>query len=177
MLSPLQIQNIDRMFSVFDHDGNGLLEWADFELMHDDVYRSFPGDPESVQGVRLRTAYQGVWDFLRKSADKDRDQVVSKDEFRVAYDADAEFSVQLVRYWEDVADALFDIADGDADGYIDEPELTGIYTAARVPGEVAAIAFRAMDGDGDGRIDAAEWRTSVQALFTSSEESALLKGV
>ncbi len=171
MSEHMQVDNIDRIFTVIDLDGNGEISLDDFGAMARGVGREFELEAGSPEVQRLLEAYQDVWDYIR-GADVDVDDVVTKAEFRQAHETGRLSTSELLEKWQVVSRCAFDLADQDGDGYLDEDEFAGIYRGAGVTDpQVAAIAFGAMDVDSDGHLDRDEFLANVRGLFTATDES------
>lgn len=172
MSDQVRLDNIGRVFTVFDADGDGEITWADFGTKAPAIGREFDLDAESSEVKGLIEAYRGVWDYIR-GADVDEDGVVLEAEFRQAHTKGRLLIEELLEKWLAATDRCFELADRDGDGYLDETEFAAIYRGAGITDpQVAEIAFAAMDVDGDGRLDRDELRAQVRGLFTATEESA-----
>ncbi|RJQ78798.1 EF-hand domain-containing protein [Pseudonocardiaceae bacterium YIM PH 21723] len=181
VLSDLQIDNIARVFTVLDHDGNGRIEWADFELVTTGMARECGRDPESPQVKALLGCYREMWDYLREFADADRDDSVTSAEFRSAYERSEVFATELRNHWARVADAVFTMADVDVDGQLTTDDLLDLYLGAEIPQQIAVPGIRSMTREEGGHIDRAAFRDTVCGVFTATRESepggSVLKGL
>lgn len=172
MLTPTQTERLNRVFAVFDMDGNGGISWDDFETVAGGIADEFGLDLDSAEVKGLLAAYKNVWDYVGEGADLDQDGRVLKAEFVEAHSAQRLSVGELLNRWQVVADRCFDIADRDADGYIDEDAVAGIYRGAGIAdGQVARIAFEAMDVDSNGQVDRTEFSANVRGLFIATDES------
>ncbi|AOR37076.1 calcium-binding protein [Streptomyces fodineus] len=59
--------------------------------------------------------------------------------------------------------ALFDLADADGDGALDQTAFTLLRTALNNAPDSAAAAFHALDADGDGRVGRDEYLASIRS--------------
>ncbi len=172
MLTQMQIENIDRVFAMLDLNGNGRIGWDDFGVLTYGIAKEFDLETESVEVQGLLAAYKNVWDYIREAADLDKDGLVAKVEFEEAHSTQRLSAGELLDKWQVAADRCFDVADRDADGYIDEDALASIYRAGGVADrQVARAAFQAMDVNNDGQIDKAELSANVRGMFTAIDES------
>ncbi|WP_175482587.1 EF-hand domain-containing protein [Actinokineospora iranica] len=168
----MQTENIDRVFTVLDMDGNDEITWADFEQVTAGLATEFGQEPNSGLIQDLLAAYARIWNYVREAADVNQDDSVGKAEFRDAHDQGLLTASDLMDKWLAAADACFAIADTDGDGYIDQDELTRVYRGAGITDPaVAAAAFAAMDSDNDDRIDNEEFCANVRGVFTATHES------
>ncbi|RJQ78800.1 hypothetical protein D5S17_12035 [Pseudonocardiaceae bacterium YIM PH 21723] len=181
MLSDLQIQNIDRSFNLWDHDGSGGIERSDVDRVSFGIVRSCGRDEESAEATALVAAYLEIFTFIIDAADKNQDQVVTRQEYRDAHEANQDFASELLTRWDLVCDAIFAVADRDGDGRLGLEDVVDIYAGLETPRQVAVDGFPNLDLDGDGYIDGNEWRQAIRGVFTADDESArgaaMFKGV
>ncbi len=171
MSDDLRMDNVDRVFAVFDVDGDGEIRWEDFSAAARGVGREFGLGVESAEVRALSAAYREVWDYVA-GADSDSDGAVSRAEFRGAHEAGRLSTGELLEKWLVVSGRNFELADRDGDGFLDGSEFAGVYRGSGVTDpQVAAIAFAAMDLDGDGRLARAEFSTHVRGFFTATDAS------
>jgi hypothetical protein len=172
MLTPMQIENIGRVFAVIDLNGNGKITWNDFETMAQGIASELGLDPGSTEIEGLLAAYKDAWDYISGAADLDQDGAVTKVEFEKAHETQVLTTGALLDKWQVAADRYFDAADRDGDGYIDEDALASAYRAVGITDrQVAAAAFQAMDVDSNGRVDKTEFSANVRGLFLAVDES------
>ncbi|PSL57671.1 calcium-binding protein CML [Saccharothrix carnea] len=172
MSGDLRMDNVDRVFAVFDVDGDGGISWGDFSAAAVGVGREFGLGVESSEVRGLVAAYREVWEYI-VGADLDADGAVSRGEFRDAHEAGRLSMGGLLEKWLAVSGRNFELADRDGDGRLDGSEFAGIYRGNGVTDpQVAAIAFAGMDLDGDGRLDLVEFQTHVRGFFTEADVSA-----
>lgn len=171
MSSPLQHENVNRAFSILDVSGNGRITWGDFEKVINSIVAAMGLEVDSDPAVRLRTAYQNLWDYVRGSADKDTDDTVTRAEFEQAHSTQHLTTGELLDRWQAAAGCTFDVLDRDSDGYIDESALVTLYSAAGTDPQFARAAFQTMDTTSDGRVDKTEYLTHIRGIFTATDPS------
>lgn len=172
MLTQMQIENIDRVFAMLDLSGNGRISWDDFETLTYGIAKEFGLETSSTEVKGLLAAYKNVWDYIREAADLSKDGSVVKIEFQEAHSTQRLSAGELLNKWQVAADRCFNVADRDADGYIDEDALASIYRAGGIADrQVARAAFQAMDVNDDGQIDKAELSANVRGMFIATDES------
>lgn len=172
MLTPMQIENVNRVFAMLDLSGNGRITWDDFEALTRGIAGELSLASDSAEIKGLMDAYRDVWDNISGAADLDEDGAVAKAEFEKAHATEVLSAGELLDKWQVAADRCFDVADRDADGYIDEDALAGIYRAGGIADrQVASAAFQAMDVNNNGRVDKIEFSANVRGLFMAVDES------
>lgn len=172
MSEQVRLDNIDRVFTILDADGDGRISKGDFTAMSRGVGPEFGFDEGSPQARRLVEGYEEIWDYIC-GADLDVDGEVGAAEFREAHTSGRVTTEVLLEKWEAASRRCFELADGDGDGYIDLEGLVAIYRGGGITDrKVAETAFGAMDVDADGRLDWDELSAHVRGLFTATDESA-----
>ncbi|RKT53637.1 EF-hand domain-containing protein [Saccharothrix australiensis] len=173
MSEQLPTRNVDRVFAVLDLDGDGRVEWADFEDKTSAISREFAVAPDAPEAVRLLAAYRRVWEYVRGAADTDRDDAVTREEFEQAHLAGRLSTAAVADLWATASDRCFELIDRDGDGRIDQGVLAALYRSAEVRDaeQTAAVAFAAMDANSDALVDQAEFTANVRGVFTATDES------
>jgi Ca2+-binding EF-hand superfamily protein len=171
-VDPMQIENINRAFAIFDLNRDGKISWDDFETLIHGAANEFGLEKNSTEITGLLSAYNDIWDYLREAADLDKDGQVVKAEFEKAHSMQRLSAGELLNKWQVVADRVFDMVDRDGDGYIDEDALASIYrTYGIADRQVVGASFQAMDLNNDGQVDKAEFSANIRGLFTATDES------
>ncbi|MFE0019757.1 EF-hand domain-containing protein [Amycolatopsis sp. NPDC059021] len=168
MLSELQLKNLHSMFDVLDHDSNGLIERKDLIAVSDGVSEVFDHDEASPHRAAMTQAYGAWWEQIRAGADADGDDSVTRDEFVAAVDAGLLSDPAYLDVVAAAADTVFDAADVDGDGVLNQVEVVAVYSAAGASTAAAVGAFKQIDTNGDNRISREEWQNSVRGAFTST---------
>ena len=148
-------------FRCLDRNGNGQLEFHDFELVVEKLGELAPRLAQDVD--RLTGAYRTLWDHMLDLIDHDDDGVISEEEFVVFFakasavaSRDAEVPSWAVRHVQITLKAL----DLDGDGLVSLSEYAN-YLRAIGSDAKYELAFTRLDTNGDGRIDLEE----LSALF------------
>ena len=172
MLTDMQIENIDRVFAMLDLNRDGRIDWNDFETVTYGIAKEFSLETKSAEVQGLLAAYKNAWEYIREAADLNKDDAVGKVEFQEAHSTQLLSVEELLDKWQVAADRCFDVADRDADGYIDEDALASIYRAGGITDrQIARAAFQAMNVNNDGQVDKTEFSAHVRGMFTATDES------
>lgn len=172
MLTPTQLDNINRVFAMIDVNGNGNISWEDLEKLSHGIAGELGLERTSAEIEGLMAAYRDVWDYISGAADLDENGLVTKAEFEKAHVDQILSAGVLLDKWLVAADRCFDVADLDGDGYMDEDALAAIYRATGITDrQVARAAFAAMDVNENGQVDRAEFVANVRGLFLATDES------
>lgn len=123
----MQAQAVDRVqlvFTLFDADGNGVIEADDLELMARRVIAAVPEAPEAKRSAAL-SGFRAFWGALAGELDTDRDGRIDFEEFKAVVLAPERFDEAIGEF----AEALTALADPDGDGLIDRRVFVGVMTA------------------------------------------------
>lgn len=169
-LSPLREAKLRHMFSVYDHDGNGLVERADYDATIANFASARQLTPGSMEYRRLEEAYLSVWHGLVREADADGDQGISFEEMlhyneRIIHDPQL-FDEHVVA----LGDLLFELLDANGDGHVIEDEYVEFLRCLGVDGDQGA--FTRLDLSGAGKLSKRDVRQRIQEFYFSDREDA-----
>lgn len=151
---------IQLVFSLFDADGNGYLESADFDLMGSRVVAAVPAATAAARD-RLLGAFGQYWEKLVTELDANRDGRISPEEFASVVLNPERFDAVV----DEFADALAAMGDPDGDGLVDRPDFLALMTAIgfQQPNiEALFEAFGPVDGD---RVPVATWADGIRDYY------------
>ncbi|GGR72877.1 MULTISPECIES: EF-hand domain-containing protein [Streptomyces] len=151
---------VQLVFSLFDADGNGVLEADDFELMGTRVIAAVPEAGDSAKS-RLLDAFRGYWQTLLQELDADGDGRVSPEEFAAVVLDPERFDATV----DEFADALATIGDPDGDGLVERAHFTALMTAIgfqRPNIDALFDAFQPVDGD---RVPVTTWADGIRDYY------------
>ncbi|MCA9797348.1 MAG: EF-hand domain-containing protein [Candidatus Eremiobacteraeota bacterium] len=115
--TPIRLAKARTLFSVYDHDRNGVLERADFEAVADNVARARSAPHEEVRRLCL-----SIWNELQQVADEDGDGRVSFQELLAYLDLLTHDPLLFHQQVLTLSRLLFEILDSDHDGRITQAE-------------------------------------------------------
>ncbi|TCO54996.1 EF-hand domain-containing protein [Actinocrispum wychmicini] len=149
MTSDLQRRKITTVFTAMDADADGFLTESDFVALTD-RWLELRGTPDAA----VRSVMMGWWATLLAASDLDRDNKVTFDEVLSVVDR----LPTMTDVVEATADAMFTVADENADGLVDAGEYRQMIEAWRGVDTDTDTVFPLLDGDGDGRLSRSEFR-------------------
>jgi Ca2+-binding EF-hand superfamily protein len=167
-----QADRLKERFRLWDNNGNGTIERADFEQEADGIISGLgaQGTPEAEE---LKQRYLAMFDDLAQAAGTTRmsqDEFVQAAESTIISNGDAGFD-QVVR---PTIQAIVNVLDRDGDGEIGPSEMQRWFAAIGLQGEVADQAFRDLDTNGSGRLSVHELVNAVRDYHLGKNDIPLL---
>lgn len=148
------------VFSLFDADGNGYIEPADFELMGSRVAAAVPTADEAAKN-RLTGAFDRYWETLVTELDANGDGRISPEEFTAIVFNPQRFDATL----DEFAEALAAMGDPDGDGYVTRRDFLALMTAIGFQQDNIEALFDAFGPDGGDRVAVSAWADGIRDYY------------
>ncbi|MFD4656133.1 EF-hand domain-containing protein [Kitasatospora sp. NPDC058444] len=142
-----------RIFSMFDSDGDQVVSRSEYLSRVDRVAAALGVPAHAPAVAEARRAHEAVW----RDMDADQDGRLTFDDYR-GWAGPAAFE----RTCRAVLGAMFDLADGDGDGYLGRAEFIRLRTAMGNPKAGAEKAFDDLDNDHDGLVQRDDYLTAIR---------------
>ncbi|MEU4796625.1 EF-hand domain-containing protein [Streptomyces sp. NPDC023327] len=153
-------QRIELVFSLFDANGNGVIDSHDFDLMTDRVLAAATASDESAKAA-IRAAFRRYWTSLATELDADGDGVITVDEFRPFVLDPERFGPTVTEF----ATALSALGDPDGDGLIERPLFVSLMRAIGFEEANIHALFDAFGPDAEDRITVATWADGIEDYY------------
>ncbi|MGP4048815.1 EF-hand domain-containing protein [Streptomyces sp. 2A115] len=163
------LQKYDLIFDRLDADRSGVLEFADCELMGQEVIRSGRVSADSPKATALFAAYREGWDRLVAAADADGDGMITREEFRSAMSDTLGRREQVISGCRSVLDAEFSAIDDDDDGLVPVVDFQRYLEALGSSPAEAAATCSLMDVNNDGQVSREEFHAGWEQYLLSDE--------
>ncbi|MEU3037846.1 EF-hand domain-containing protein [Streptomyces griseoaurantiacus] len=153
------------VFSLFDADGNGVLEPEDFALMGERVTAAVPEAGDRAKS-RMLDAFRGYWDTLVRELDADGDGRISPEEFTAIVLDPQRFEPTV----DEFAEALAAMGDPNGDGFVERPHFTALMTAIgfrRANIDALFEAFGPVEGD---RVPVTVWADGIRDYYRPEKD-------
>jgi Ca2+-binding EF-hand superfamily protein len=155
------VDRIGLVFSLFDVDGNGHLEAADFELMANRVVQAAP-DSDNVAKRAMTAAFRRYWTTLAAELDTNRDDKVSFDEYAACVLSPARFDGTAREF----AEALASLGDPDGDGLVERPVFVALMMAIGFERANIETLFDALKPTAQDRIAVSAWIKGIKDYYS-----------
>ncbi|MFJ6086344.1 EF-hand domain-containing protein [Streptomyces sp. NPDC092369] len=170
MVSSEYERRIAARFAVFDQDGNGYIDRADFSTAAKALLTEFGTAARSDKGQELYAGAEAFWQGMAGIADRDGDQRITREEFvngavkrlRDTPDRFAEIARPFLH-------AALAVADTDGDGAVTVDDTARVLRALGASEDIARTAAATLDTDGDGKVGEAEIVPAFARYFTVPE--------
>lgn len=152
------------VFSLFDVNGNGRVEAADFEAMAGRVDAVATGSDDAARR-RMVAAFRRYWETLAAELDADRDGTISPEEFEACALSPERFGDTVAEF----AEALAALGDPDGDGRIERPLFTALMTAIGFDPENTNALFDAFGPSEADEVAVRTWRDAIEDYYRPDE--------
>jgi juvenile hormone diol kinase len=171
MLTELQKKKLPNLFKLYDADGNGYIEAADFDALHATFCQAAGWGKGSPQYEALKAHLATRWVSMQKNADANNDNRVSLDEWLAYVDRMLESDEQYRAEVEGIVALIFQAFDRDKNGLIDRDEYERWHRARRLDAKSAGALFSAMDLNKDGFISVEETLELLRQFFKGNNSA------
>ncbi|NEO84981.1 MAG: calcium-binding protein [Spirulina sp. SIO3F2] len=172
MLTDLQKRKLMKLFSMYDANCDGSLVSQDFDAVAQKLSGIAGWSTRSPKCLTLTHQLSQKWKRLKGSADSDRDQQISIDEWFCYYD---EVLADKKRYAEQVKslqELIFDVFDANGDGELSADEWAKLLSVYNISPVYVSIIFPKLDADQDGVLKKADVLALMDEFFYSDDPNA-----
>ena len=175
-LTDLQKQKLIHMFELIDTDGNGMLEFEDFQQVIEFLAEERNWERSNRKYMKLVGANRRLWKSLLKACNVDEDSSIILLEW-LAYHVkiftaedfpNPEFQMTL----SNITDFFFQMMDVDGDGQASKEDYTIFCQAYGVDEEESGKIYHLLDRDGNGSLSKDEVAALVRDFYLSDDSDA-----
>lgn len=153
-------ERAELVFSLFDANGNGVLDSEDFDLMTGCVLEVAVASDDGAREA-IRAAFRRYWTTLATELDANGDGVISVDEFRPFVLDPERFGPTITEF----AEALSALGDPDGDGLIERPLFVSLMRAIGFAEANIHALFDAFGPDVEDRITVTTWARGIEDYY------------
>ncbi|MBQ0887519.1 EF-hand domain-containing protein [Streptomyces sp. RM72] len=154
------ITRVKLVFTLFDADGNGVLEADDFKLMSDRVAAAVP-DADEAGTEAMRAGFQRYWETLAEELDTNRDGRITYDEFQACVLSPERFSEAVDAF----AAGFARFGDVDGSGTVTRPVFIGMMRGVGFDLPNIEALFEAFGPDAADRIRVDVWEAEIKNYY------------
>ncbi|MEU5415462.1 EF-hand domain-containing protein [Streptomyces clavifer] len=154
------VNRVKLVFTLFDADGNGVLESDDFDLMSSRVAAAVPGADEAPKQA-MRAGFTRYWDTLAGELDTDQDGRITYDEYQACVLSPERFSGAIDQF----AAGFARLGDLDGSGSVTRPVFTGMLRGVGFDLPNIQALFEALRPDDADRIGVDAWEAEIRNFY------------
>ena len=167
MLKGIKRKKIEKLFEVYDANGNGHLDMNDAVVLTDRFSVEFGWPKGGLAESKFKAAFFKIWTRMFREADVNHDRMVSKQEFLNYFERATEDDAHFYIHIKPILDELFPVLDSDNDGLLTKTDYKAFYRACNNTDDDAEFAFSSMDINKDGVISHFEFYNMMYHFYMS----------
>jgi Ca2+-binding EF-hand superfamily protein len=172
MTTAVRNRKLARRFELMDANGDGFLEYKDYQAFAARLVQGFHESPDSPKARALAEAYSTFWHDFIALMDTDGDQRVSLDEFVTAMEDGLAAGPDFDRIIGPQLKAVLNLADTNGDGRLDAAEYEALMRLIGLREDEITTGFQRLDRDGDGYLTLGEMSMAAKEYYVSNDPSA-----
>jgi Ca2+-binding EF-hand superfamily protein len=176
MATAVQEQRLTQRFKLWDTDGNGRIERADYEAEARNILKAF-GEPEDgTRGRAVIDAYLKMWEYLADKSGVGSRGSMTAEQFNevAAKEILAKGNTGFSKVMRPTITAIVTMCDTDGDGQVNPGEFRRWLDAVGVPKAQHEESFRRMDTNNNGYLSVDELVQAVRDYHEGTLDVPLL---
>ncbi|MGW1544095.1 EF-hand domain-containing protein [Streptomyces sp. NPDC002309] len=154
------VNRVKLVFTLFDADGNGVLEFDDFELMSNRVAAAAPGADEARKQA-MQAGFTRYWNTLADELDTNRDGQITYDEYQACVLSPERFGGAI----DEFAAGFARFGDLDDSGTVSRPVFTGMLRGVGFDLPNIQALFEALGPDDADRVRVDAWEAEIKDFY------------
>lgn len=154
------VNRVKLVFTLFDADGNGVLESDDFDLMSSRVAEAVPGADEARKQA-MHASFRRYWDTLASELDTNHDGRITYDEYQACVLSPERFSGAAAEF----AAGFARFGDVDGNGTVARPVFIGMMRGVGFDLANIHALFDAFEPDDDDRVKVDDWEAEIKNFY------------
>ncbi|MBP0019830.1 MAG: MFS transporter [Cyanobacteria bacterium SBLK] len=163
LMSDRRHQKLMHLFDIFDRNKNGAIERQDFQQAGQSLAELRGLQPRTFEYDRLQASLMGLWEILRRLADRDGDRQIDRQEWLSYLERDVD---------DDFINLFINIIDTNRDGCLTLDELETFYQAYNINTDEIEKVFHILDVNQNHYISDVEWREIFSQFLYSHDVQA-----
>ncbi|MFJ8677111.1 EF-hand domain-containing protein [Streptomyces sp. NPDC093589] len=154
------VNRVKLVFTLFDADGNGVLESDDFDLMSSRVAAAVP-DADEAQKQAMQAGFTRYWNTLAAELDANHDGRITYDEYQACVLSPERFSGAV----DEFAAGFARLGDLDGSGTVTRPVFSGMLRGVGFELPNIQALFEALGPDDADRIGVDVWEAEIRNFY------------
>ncbi|MFI9047136.1 EF-hand domain-containing protein [Streptomyces sp. NPDC053427] len=154
------INRVKLVFTLFDADGNGVLESSDFDLMSSRVAAAVP-EADEARKQAMRASFRRYWNTLAGELDTNDDGRITYDDFQACVLSPERFSGAT----DEFAAGFARLGDLDSSGTVSRPVFVGMMRGVGFDLPNIHALFDAFAPDDDDRVRVDVWESEIKNFY------------
>jgi Ca2+-binding EF-hand superfamily protein len=154
------VNRVKLVFTLFDADGNGVLEADDFDLMSSRVAAAVPGADEARKQA-MQAGFTRYWNTLAGELDSNHDGRITYDEYQACVLSPERFSGAI----DEFAAGFAGLGDLDGSGTVTRAVFTGMLRGVGFDLPNIQALFEALGPDDADRVRVDVWETEIRNFY------------
>ncbi|WP_405783613.1 EF-hand domain-containing protein [Streptomyces sp. NBC_00859] len=154
------VNRIKLVFTLFDADGNGVLESDDFHLMSSRVAAAVPG-ADNKRTQAMRAGFTSYWNTLARELDTNHDGRITYDEYQACVLSPERFSAAA----DEFAAGFAHLGDLDGSGTVTRPVFTAMMRGVGFDLPNIHALFDAFEPDDTDRVRVDVWEAEIKNFY------------
>ncbi|MGK7875261.1 MAG: EF-hand domain-containing protein [Xenococcaceae cyanobacterium] len=169
MLTQLQKRKLTKLFSMYDANHSGMLNFSDFEAIVQKLAQLRNWTSGSAQYQALLHKYMYDWTRLKGSVDLTRDHKVNLDEWFTYFEGVLGNSERYQKEVSSLVAQVIDVFDSDSDGKMSKEEWGEMLKTYNVSPVYLEMVFPQLDRDNDGFLSKEEILQMLHDFLASTD--------
>jgi Ca2+-binding EF-hand superfamily protein len=162
-------KKMDRVFDLFDADGNGVLEEADYVALAQRLLGAYNVSPWSRRGKPIVAAYGLLWERLARDLDHGGEGTISRETFHHSFQRHLLEENGFYEVHVPLIEAMVHLVDPDERGALSRSDFCGLMRNFDVRESDSTAVFDELDMDDDDRLTVRELVRAFRVFYTDQE--------
>jgi len=162
-------KKMDRVFDLFDADGNGVLEEEDYVALARRLLSAYNVAPWSRRGKPIVAAYGLLWERLASDLDASGEGTISREEFHRSFQRHLLEENGFYEVHVPLIEAMVHLVDPDEKGALSRGDFCGLMRNFGVRESDSTAVFDELDMDDDDRLTVRELVRAFRVFYTDQD--------
>ncbi|XP_025082044.1 calexcitin-2-like [Pomacea canaliculata] len=175
-LTDFQLKKVNTVYqNLYDSNKDGVIDHKDFKDAVEKISKLHHWGKNTEQYDKAQSTLDSIWEGLRKYADKNKDNIVTREEWANMWTdtlGKVENGEPFPDWQQQYIEFMFYANDTSGDGFIDRSEFVTIQTLFGNNEEDSNKAFDKLSEGTDGKISKPEFESLWKEFFVSNDANS-----